>query len=155
MRVIKIIVFNRFFDVGRSTFYAHFQSKEDLLVKNFARIVEIIAERVGDTRDDGKIIISVAAFFQHAADFRQIYQALARAGKAEILFAGAQQHLNNKLEKKLTAVEYNQPEIPLPILVNHLTGTLFHLLKWWLDHDSRESPEQMDEIYQKLINVCK
>lgn len=137
-------------DVGRSTFYAHFQSKEDLLTKNFERVVELITERVSNNHDNGKTLISVTALFQHADEFRQIYQALARAGKAEILFTKAQKHLNDELEKKPVVLDNNRTTLPLPIFVNHLTGTLFNLLKWRLDHDSTETPERMDKIYQEL-----
>jgi hypothetical protein len=41
-------------------------------------------------------------------------------------------------------------EVPVPILANFLTGSFLSLVKWWLDNKMIYSPEQMDEMFQKL-----
>jgi hypothetical protein len=42
-------------------------------------------------------------------------------------------------------------KVPVPILANFVAGSFLTLLKWWLDNKMIYSPEQMDEMLQRLI----
>jgi|ERR1051326_1356344 AcrR family transcriptional regulator len=42
--------------------------------------------------------------------------------------------------------------IPIPIFANYIASEFFALLKWWLDTGMRDTPENMDEMFHRLIN---
>jgi hypothetical protein len=44
--------------------------------------------------------------------------------------------------------------VPMPILANHISGTLINLLRWWVENRMPYSPFEMDEYFQKLITPC-
>src|SRR5690349_12821508 len=65
-------------DVGRSTFYAHYTSKEDLLRGGFESLRSELAgarHRASEKRDAGPLAFSLA-LFEHACGYKQVYRAL-------------------------------------------------------------------------------
>jgi hypothetical protein len=43
------------------------------------------------------------------------------------------------------------PDIPLPLIVDYLTDSLMSLIKWWFGHGMTHSPEQMDDMFRRLV----
>lgn len=140
-------------DVGRSTFYAHFPDKDALLVNGLAQLIEHLS-RQSDfehlPHPDGTPVLQL---FKHVNDNLQLYQALTWSKGLEILFKNGQGLLTQKFEQRLLASSKYNPasKIPLPILANHLAGSLIALLRWWLDNNRPYTPEQMDEIFHTLV----
>src|SRR5437899_11627960 len=68
-------------DVGRSTFYAHYTGKEDLLRGGFERLRADLAEARGNrlagpgTRRSEPLVFSLA-LFRHADGYKDVYRAL-------------------------------------------------------------------------------
>jgi AcrR family transcriptional regulator len=140
-------------DVGRSTFYAHFHDKEDLLISGLAQLIERISEESDFNHLPHTKGSPVLQLFQHVQKNHQLYQALTWTSGQEIMFKKGQSLLGEKFEQALIAsAKYNpDSKIPLPILANHLAGSLITLLRWWLDNNQPYSPERMDEIFHQLV----
>ena len=138
-------------NVGRSTFYAHFQDKEDLLLSGFENMRDMFEGfQKGSSPATSGWNFSLA-LFQHAAERRPAFKALfgKRAGVVIL----------NHLEKAMTAVlkEHFQtvlPKkkqvVPLDIFVEYMVSVFLGLLTWWLDNDSPQSAGQMNAYYRKL-----
>ena len=41
--------------------------------------------------------------------------------------------------------------VPPPVVASFVASTFLMLLRWWFDEDMRHTPEQMDEMFQKLV----
>ena len=69
-------------DVGRSTFYAHFRDKEDLLLGNFERMLAVVV-RHSDSGMAGhdQALPQTLAFFRHAGDHHRLYRALSKGAR--------------------------------------------------------------------------
>lgn len=140
-------------NIGRSTFYAHFRDKEDLLIGDWEQFLDGFVQFI-NWKNVGKIrFVPVQEFFTHLKDFHNFYRALVRSNKAERLFKRGSSYLSRGIEKSLTEFlkDKPQPSIPVSILANHLAVTVFEQLKWWLDNNMPYSPEKMDEIFHQLI----
>ena len=60
--------------------------------------------------------------------------------------------LSRNIEHALTDlwVGEHAPSVPLVVIAQYLAGAFLNLLKWWLEAEMPYSPEQMDEMFQRL-----
>jgi len=144
-------------NVGRSTFYAHFQDKEDLLVTNFERMLESFSAHWlahGEERqNNGKHVMSVAALFRHAQEYHTLYKALVWGRGIDLIYQQAQRYFSERVATILqTMMPPNvEPTLPLPLLANHIAATLGSLLRWWLEAEMPHSPDEMDDYFHQLV----
>ena len=139
-------------NVGRSTFYAHFQDKEDLLVSGFDMFNQSLEAHVEVEGRDAGFLHSLA-FFEHAAGHHDLYRAMREGGGSELLFNTAQRHVEAQLTRHLQdAVPAGHP-LPIEILSSYLSGAMLSLLLWWLDNDVSVSPVEINEMFQTLARA--
>ncbi len=138
-------------NVGRATFYAHFQDKEDLLLSEFEALrAQLERHLIGQAGSNPWELILV--MFQHAASQLQLYQALAgkQGGNVMIphmskyLFALLRDHFGSHFAGR------KDLQVPLDVLAHYLVSTFMALLTWWLNHDLPYSAERMYDMYCQL-----
>lgn len=139
-------------NVGRSTFYAHYQDKEDLLTSNFERVLALLDPHVDQGDAATARLLHVEGLFQHVKDHHHLYKALMWGQGIELIFKKGQTYLSRNIEQQIVLLApQHDLSVPLPILSNYLAGTLLTLLKWWLDNNMPYTPQRMDEIFQQLV----
>lgn len=138
-------------DVGRSTFYAHYRDKEDLLISEFARVLDELGRHLGGGAGDERLVPSLE-LFRHVRDHHDLYRALLRGGGAELLFARGHAHLREAIAGRLAALPAagRTPAVPSAIVADYLAGALLTLLRWWLDRGMPHPPEEMEAIFLRL-----
>lgn len=138
-------------DVGRSTFYAHYENKDALLMGGFEHLLEMLVQQI--QRDaKGQLTFETAMLFQHARGHYEIYRTLLWGTGFELLFKDGHTALSEKIETRLRELRFAPGEslVPLPVLACALAGSLLVLLKWWLDNKMPYPPERMNEMFQQL-----
>lgn len=140
-------------NVGRSTFYAHYQTKDDLLKSGFERVLDMLIQHISFGAADQDLRLDTTPFFRHAQGHYEIYRTLVWGSGFDVLTKDGHAALTAKFQESFTRFLSGKPEpsIPMAVLAYSLAGTLLILLKWWLDNKMPYSPEHMDEIFQKLI----
>lgn len=139
-------------DVGRSTFYAHYQNKDDLLMRGFEHLLDILVQQI--QRDhSGQIIFMTAMLFEHAQGHYSVYRTLLWGSGFELLIQDGHTALSNKIESRLCELQLSPDDysVPMPILASSLAGSLLVMLKWWLDNQMPHPPEQMDQWFQQMV----
>jgi AcrR family transcriptional regulator len=141
-------------DVGRSTFYAHFQDKDALFRYGFDRMMDALSQHMeAQDRDaGGSPIFPSLELFRHVQENKQLYKALIPGRGVELLLKYGQNNLSQRIERYLESqypAEGNR-SIPIPVLSYYLAGAFITLLQWWLDNRMPYPPERMDEIYRQL-----
>lgn len=146
-------------NVGRSTFYAHYQDKDDLLLRGVTEIA------YGDTledavkweikhisRDETSGNISFAKMFFHIQQNQPLHKALFTHHKENIVVEKGTNYLYAILKAQLIRLAKNgqEPKVPIPLLAQYLTGGLMSLIKWWIENDISYSAEEMDNLFQKI-----
>jgi AcrR family transcriptional regulator len=139
-------------NVGRSTFYDHYQDKDDLLVSD----LEVFHGQLGQGGTEapaGDVLLSSLHVFQHAQDNYHLYKALLGGDGINLILRTSQKQLSDEVLNRLDERTGNGRVdiVPPDILANHLSSSLLSLLTWWLDHEMPYSPEKMEEIYQYLV----
>ncbi len=142
-------------NVGRSTFYAHFQDKEDLLVSGFVSWEQELHQQFHTHAHDAEgadHLLHSLTFFRHAYEHRDLYRAMIEGGGSDVLVAVGRQHMSASIKAHLDTILADGPQltIPLPVITHFLAGGLLSLLMWWLNSDMSYTPEQMNEMFCQL-----
>ena len=127
-------------DVGRSTFYAHFMNKTDLLLGNLkAESFQILPE------EGSAEIPSVAWIFVHAGENLALYRALSGTEAMPHVYRNFNEGLQRNWRKLLKNMRAAGRQIALPekAVAAYLSHALIGLLVWWLDNRMPHSPEEM------------
>jgi AcrR family transcriptional regulator len=140
-------------NVGRSTFYAHYQDKEDLAVSSLEHMLDCLSEDFGQDASKGERFVYTVGLFQHVQEQHQLFKALVMGRGFDLFFEKGQAYLSKRVETQVRSLlpKGHKPQVPLPILSNHVAGALVTLLKWWLDNKMPYPPERMDEIFHQLV----
>jgi AcrR family transcriptional regulator len=141
-------------NVGRSTFYAHYLDKDDLLVSDFARVLDALSQHMRQQEQaDGRAPPSLALFFDHVRTHHQLYKALVQGGGIHLLYKKGHERLRSNIEQHLGELlpAGEPPTVPLPLVADYMAGAILNLLKWWLDHEMPYTPAQMDALFQQLV----
>lgn len=142
-------------DVGRATFYAHFEDKEALHTFIFQKLIaelEAQIEEILANEDAGpyqSLVPSLALFRIGEEKHRwfKMYGEDPGIGLTMLV-----KPLVERLEAQLAATGSSDQidEIPTHMVAKYLTSALIALLTDWVLADMPESPETMDSIYQSL-----
>jgi AcrR family transcriptional regulator len=140
-------------NVGRSTFYAHYPTKDDLLIGSLGRMMDALLAQIVIDETGQSLIIDIGPLFQHAQGHFELYKTLVWGSGFELLIKDGHAALAARLEARLNQLGAGKvaQSVPLPVLSYTIAGTVLLLLKWWLDQKMPHSPEQMNAIFQTLI----
>ena len=139
--------------VSRSTFYTHYSDKDDLLMSDSEEFFEALSMALSEHSDISDRVFPVQEFFTHLADVQPFYKALVKSGKFQENMELARGHFARGIERRLSELP-RAKSIPAnersAIAFTH-AGALLSLLTWWLDRGMREPPEQMDELFHRMV----
>ncbi len=133
-------------DVGRSTFYAHYRDKDDLLL---ARMEEIrpafeAADEGGDPSE---------AIFRHVGEWTHVYRAIAGRRGGQVILGQFRRVLTEQYTARLRARvdPSRQPAVPLDAVVEFLVSAVIALVQWGVDRDDPVAPERLHACFQTLV----
>ena len=139
--------------VSRSTFYTHYSDKDDLLMSDAEEFFEALSMALSEHGDKSDRVFPAKEFFTHLADVQPFYKALVKSGKFQENMELARGHFARGIERRLAELPRGK-SIPAnersAIAFTH-AGALLSLLAWWLDRGMREPPEQMDELFHRMV----
>ncbi len=135
-------------DVGRSTFYAHFHDKEELLLSGFEEIRTAFSTEHGASSGHKSW---TAAVFDHASRSADLYRAMVGKRGAEIvkryfhelLVELVREHLQERVGKQ-------EPQVPIDAVAEFAASTLIGLSIWWIENEILYTPDQIDDVYRRL-----
>jgi AcrR family transcriptional regulator len=143
-------------DIGRSTFYAHYRDKDDLLLSGFEDIRSALGEeRAAAEQAAGatsEFLQPLRTVFRHVEDHRHVWQPLARKGGAEVVTRILRDNVTDLVREHLRSqfpgLGRNQPQ--LEAAVQFVASACMGLLIWWLDNDVPYSAEELYAIFRRL-----
>lgn len=139
-------------DIGRTTFYAHYFDKEDVLNSIVEQELELLTRQIAHAAARQRVMPSLELFEHAYHSENQQFRALMRSRAGEFLWEALQTALCQAIESVLCTLcaEKRSPSIPLPVVSEYLAGAFLTLLKWWVAADMPYPPEQMENIFQQL-----
>ena len=144
-------------DVGRSTFYAHYETKDDLLV-SWTELGDEIEEHLAQEPTAAGAIMPSLALFRHLGENHHLYKAMIGSRGPDLVFEMTRRkllgHATSELERR-PDTSHRATTIPIEIRASFLASSLLALLTWWLDNDMPYPPEDMHEMYQDLTRTAQ
>jgi AcrR family transcriptional regulator len=146
-------------DIGRSTFYAHFKSKDELLISGIHELRDTLESAVESERSPTKrheaVIGFSLAMFQHASEYREVYHALLNTQGWPIFRQRLEEIFDEIIRRECKAeiqrLKKPDSDVPVDLFVRYLTAAFFSVLTWWLGRRSRLTPLQISEIFRSLV----
>ncbi len=133
--------------VSRSTFYLHFQDKDDLLASSFTTVLGQLYHQSPDARFDLRLLPALE-MFRHVQAHRALYESVVGGRGMEVLFKAGRDYWGKTIEATIDAANAS---VPVPILITYVTGAFLNLLKWWLDNRLPYPPERMAAMFEELV----
>jgi AcrR family transcriptional regulator len=144
-------------NVGRATFYSHFDNKDDLLVSGFEDLRASLKARQRDAFARGQALEDrVFGFsydvFAHTNEYRDAFRAMVGQRSGAVV-----QRLLHKLlvelireDVKRTIARTDNPPVQTEALVHFIAGALVGVLMWWLEGRMRLSVDEVNAYFRKL-----
>ena len=146
-------------NVGRTTFYAHFETKDDLL-KELCE--ELFGHIIGSAMDcththglysDGSAPESVFChLLQHLQENDRNIIALLSCESSEMFLRFFKDSLNELVRSQF--INQNRKantDIPEDFLINHISGSFVEMVLWWIRGHRKQTPEDLDRYFRAVI----
>ncbi len=141
-------------DVGRSTFYAHYRSKDQLLLSGFGRLRALFEQQRQSLRAagaGGTEFNMILELFRHFGQNHKLYKAIAAGQSGEMILKYLHRYLYDMLiVPHKTLVKNRKTPVPIEITTHWIVTSLLSLVIWWLDNTMPYPAERMDEIFRQL-----
>ncbi|HET6979969.1 MAG TPA: TetR/AcrR family transcriptional regulator [Pyrinomonadaceae bacterium] len=139
--------------VSRSTFYAHYSDKDDLLMSDAEEFFEAISMALSAHGDQSDRVFPVQEFFSHLSNVQPFFKALVKSGKYQENMELARGHFARGIERRLSELPRANsiPPNQLTAIAFTHAGALLSLLTWWLDRGMRETPAEMDQLFHRMV----
>jgi AcrR family transcriptional regulator len=133
-------------DVGRSTFYTHFQRKDELLISGFENVKALLKS--------AQDVFSLA-MFEHAYEYRAVNRALLGSSAEAIVRRQVHSALVGVIGQEVKiAMQRRKREsgpVTADLLTHFLVSTYISVLTWWLHARNPIPAKEIDEAYRQLV----
>lgn len=147
-------------DVGRATFYAHFETKDYLLKALCTELFDhLFAAEEHDTTTRAHIFDCAApdsAFlhlFQHIQRNDNHILELLSCESNELFLRYFKEELSGFIKAHLHLFQrYKAELLPESYWIHHIAATFVNTVAWWLSHKAKETPEVMTKYFFLAIS---
>ena len=133
-------------DIGRSTFYSHFETKDSLLKAICYDIFEHIIEgEKCDYPDETLTLLSrLTHILWHFEGKKNDIRGILASQSCETFMKYLRDYLN---EIFTMHAEDFHADVPTEYLKNHLTGSFCETVRWWIQEAPDTAPDKIAEFY--------
>lgn len=138
-------------NIGRSTFYAHFETKDELLkamcTDIFSHVFsdELMSEKTHDfSNGNNGLETKLTHILHHLKDSKKNIVGILSCESGELFMGYFKGYLTDMFSKYLNEIKVNAPA---DFVLNHLVGSFAETVKWWIDNKMRYTPEETARYY--------
>jgi AcrR family transcriptional regulator len=144
-------------NVGRATFYAHFDNKEDLLVSGFDGLRTALKElqrqaHLRTTSSDERLFAFSHEMFAHVAEYRKVFRAMVGKRSGALVQQLLQKIVVDLVRDDLKAMVGRRDDrsAPAEAVVQFVTGGFFGLAMLWATGKLPVSVEEVNALFRRL-----
>ncbi|MES1156527.1 MAG: TetR/AcrR family transcriptional regulator [Alphaproteobacteria bacterium] len=120
--------------VGRSTFYEHYQSKDDMLRRSMSYLFTVLADTITDAHDPSKLLFVISHFWEN----RRFASPMRTHPTQGIIVRALTDAFEHRLARRKT-------RLPAKLLAVQLAEGQMALLNAWLAGQASAPPERVAE----------
>ena len=146
-------------DIGRTTFYAHFATKDDLLRELCSELFEHVfsIHPAKETNHDyslseGNAEHIVAHMLYHLKENGQCIAKLLSGESCYVFTRYFREYMNDlALNTLMGSMDHGELKVPEEFLRNHISGSFVNMVQWWLSNVLKETPEELSSWFLSVI----
>ena len=146
-------------NVGRSTFYSHFETKDALLKEMCTDIFdhifshELRSETSHDfSSSDHGLREKITHLLYHLKDNKGNVLGILSGESGDLFMRYFKEYLVTMFEQYPDSI---RRDVPKGFALNYLTGSLAEAVRWWIGSKMEMPPEKLADNYLKLIGYSK
>ena len=142
-------------DISRSTFYAHFETKDELLkamcTDIFSHVFshEIMSEEHHDFSDKDSFQDHITHILCHLQEKQQTIKGLFSGECGEIFMRYLKEYLYQVFDRQLV----DDKDIPREYRLNHAVSSFAETVRWWLGRHSEYTSEEIGRFYFESVDI--
>ena len=141
--------------VARSTFYAHYRTKEDLLHSICFTIFEHVFSHTLEeeqSHDFSKSSIFeykhfITHIFYHLHDEKQLMAAIFLSQSKDVFSEYLRESIRPLAVRCVESNFVPMQDLPKDIKINSIVENFLVIIRYWIDTDFKQSPEQLTEYF--------
>ena len=147
-------------DVGRATFYAHFETKDMLLTElNRELFCHIFDTTDGESHrhifDCASDADPILHLFEHLGENDHQILRLLNGPSNELFMESFRRELEALIRREYGwVVDKRARELPEDFWIHHAAATFVQTVSWWLSKGKRETPEEICRYYLLALNIA-
>lgn len=143
-------------NIGRSTFYAHFETKDELLNAMCTAIFEhvfsddLMREETHDFSRNGNLQARLTHLLYHLKEKQRDISSILSGDSSSLFMRYFKNYLTEMFAKQTVGAVITAPE---DYVLNHYVSSFAETVKWWVEKDMSYSPEDVANFYMNIIKV--
>jgi len=145
-------------NVGRTTFYAHFPTKDNLLREMCTDIFDHVSQGIDvdpshnySIFDDDPSDIISHILYHLTSNHKQIIGVLS-CESSELFWRFFKEYLNEIISGWiLSRHSFIDSEVPLDFIVDHVSGSFINMVQWWIKNNLKQTPEELTQYFMVAI----
>lgn len=146
-------------DIGRTTFYAHFETKDDLLRELLRELFGHVIDSAVDCNHTHGLYSDSSApqsvfchLLQHLEENQNNVLGLLSCESNEIFLRYFKDSLNELVRSQLSDGQHRRcAALPEDFLVNHISGSFVEMVLWWIKGGRKQTPVELDKYFRMVI----
>lgn len=146
-------------DIGRTTFYAHFETKDSVLdaicTNLFSHIFEEDPEEEADhdfSKAFNTLQDKLTRILYHLKEDQKHYGKLFAGESAELFWEYFRRWFELELGEEIRAILKNKKvTVPEELFTGVYIGTFIETVKWWFGNACKETPEQVEKYFEEVF----
>ena len=147
-------------NIGRTTFYAHFETKDELLKE---MCVDLFSHVFSDTLDiesthdfslkTGNPHAMITHILYHLRDNKRNIIGMLNCESGELFLGFFRQYLSELMATRLLGEGHSSNKnIPYDFLVNHISSSFVGMVQWWIKNKLKQTPEELADCFMAVIS---
>lgn len=146
-------------DVGRTTFYAHFPTKDALLGKMCTSLFEHVFFRHAESETTHDFSLAegdpeqlITHLLYHLRDSRENIIGLLSCESSDLFLRYFKEYLNQFTADYLLRGARPPAGIPEDFIIDQISGSFVNMVQWWIGQKLKQPPETLARYYMAVIS---